>query len=107
MYTNSPRYSHMTFGHLFANRSLSEDDEIYPLTVSEIAEEQHLDPNLQNTLTLGAGDTRSNLLKKLKCSVKTENSSSQRLYNYVVLLGTIIGCNIQVIPDLKRLYVRR
>ena len=52
MYTNSPRYSHMTFGHLFANRSLSEDDEIYPLTVSEIAEEQHLDSTLQKYFNL-------------------------------------------------------
>lgn len=44
--------------HVFANRSQQDDiDDIYPLTVSDIVNVQYLDPSLQTTLILGAGDT--------------------------------------------------
>ena len=55
----------MDLNHVFSNHS--EEEEIYPLTVSEISEEQTKDKSLQQ---LRRTSLRKLLLKTHMCSVK-------------------------------------
>jgi len=87
---SSVKLDPMTLGQVLANSA--EEDEVYPLTIPEIAKEQHKDRSIKRYFTQGGKRYEVKLLKDTEVLVDKQGNIQQWYHHYLQHVKTCPTC---------------